>query len=800
MKPKPHVFVPLSAEEALSRLEGRTATVAEILLSAAPDFYSPQDVPAGEWAQQRLVHVSRHEGELKLRLPRGETGQGRLGIEEQVWLLAGAARTLRRLGLGGDLPCRVELPSPAETAAAYHVVNLRGQAVNLQEAVSLNELCGLRAVREWVPSPVEGFQPVHEEVRPRLVSAEEALEILSGKRPGVSLALSTRGQYAAVAESSQVSPFGPETHLGSVSYAGGLQHDDWTLFLDVPAPEEADTLAWRLQGLAQTLIGLGVSASARCIVSVERGTLLLNPIGRLRDQNGQPFLPHQMYRLSHIRNFRDVEDLPTLKRPAEERIFDTEPVLSGEYTPEQALREAARCVECGLCRDICPNGVGLVSYVAQLKQGDLAAAARMLRESNPGVDLTCEVCPAPCQSLCILAHEDLPRRPVNIRGIERVLARHPVAVEIGAPAATGFKVALVGSGPANIVAAVRLAGQGHEVHIFEQYSELGGAVALIPCFRLRRGKARQWVEQLLGQTGVKIHTGIALGRDLKYDELRTQFDAVVLGIGAAKPVRLGIEGETLDGVVDALQVLRKFNKEAAGERIDSPPPRLRNTIVIGGGDVAADVVMWYVRTAARCAREAAQAAAGRGIPSPQVVNVVWAYRRGRADMPVSQEVLADAEDEINALKDYQLSLGISPAPGELPSGVYFHLRPLKVIGQAGKVCGIRFIRTRPSPSRDASGRRNVEDIPGSEFTIPADSVVVLAIGQRPDPEVLNALPGLVLDQHGRVRVDESMKAAEGIYAVGDLVGGEILADAISHGRRVAESIHCEYLARQARSN
>ncbi len=92
MKPKPHVFVPLSAEGALSRLEGRTATVAEILLSAAPDFYSPQDVPAGEWAQQRLVHVSRHEGELKLRLPRGETGQGRLGIEEQVWLLAGAAR------------------------------------------------------------------------------------------------------------------------------------------------------------------------------------------------------------------------------------------------------------------------------------------------------------------------------------------------------------------------------------------------------------------------------------------------------------------------------------------------------------------------------------------------------------------------------------------------------------------------------------------------------------------------------------------------------------------------------------
>jgi glutamate synthase (NADPH) small chain len=181
---------------------------------------------------------------------------------------------------------------------------------------------------------------------------------------------------------------------------------------------------------------------------------------------------------------------------------------------------------------------------------------------------------------------------------------------------------------------------------------------------------------------------------------------------------------------------------------------------------------------------------------PEVVNVVWAYRRGRSEMPVSQEVLVDAEDEINALKDYQLNAGIAPAEGELSSGIYFHLRPLKVLGGQGKVCGIQFIKTRPGAERDRNGRRTVEDIPGSEFTIPADSVVVLAVGQRPDPAPLKSLPGVALDHNGRVRVDESMKAAEGIYAVGDLVGGEILADAIGHGRRAADSIHREYLARR----
>lgn len=258
--------------------------------------------------------------------------------------------------------------------------------------------------------------------------------------------------------------------------------------------------------------------------------------------------------------------------------------------------------------------------------------------------------------------------------------------------------------------------------------EFGGAVSLISSFRVRHAKTHEWVNQLLGETGVNVHTGITLGQDLKFVVLRKQFDAVVLGIRAGKPMGLRIEGEEYGGAIDALQILRKFNKEAAGNLNGEPPPRPRNTAVIGGGDVAADVVMWHVRTAARCAKQAAEAAGG-GIPQPAITNVVWAYRRGRAEMPVSQEVLADAEDEINALKDYQLSKGIAPTQDELSSGVYFYLRPVKVLGREGKVCGIQFIRTRPSGERDQSGRRAVEDIPGSEFTIPADSVVVLAVGQ-----------------------------------------------------------------------
>lgn len=798
MKSKKHAFVPLSAEEALSRIEGATATPAGILLSAAPDFYLPEEVPPGERVPRRLVHVGRHGGELELTPPHGEVEPRRINVEDQTWLLASAARTLRRLGFRGDFPCRVNFRPSCEPEVSIRIINVRGQPVDLERSVTLDELRGLSTVREWAPPPVRAAEPIQEVFVPRLVSDEEALQILSGHRPGLQLALSTHRQYGTVAQNSRVSPFSPQTHLAIISYAGGLRHGEVSLFMEVPAPEEVETLAWRLRSIAQHLIALGVSASARCIVSVEWGELLLNPTSRIRDQNGRDFRSLQLYRLSHVRGFRDVEDLPALKRPPEERIFDAAPIVSGEYTLEQALKEAARCVECGLCRDICPNGVGLASYVEKLKRGDLQSAAGDLRELNPGVELTCEVCPAPCQDLCLLAHEEIPRRPVNIRGIEQVLARQPVPSDVNAPASTGFKVALVGLGPANLVAAARLARKGHEVHAFEQHSEFGGAVSLIPSFRLRHAKTHEWVKQLLWESGVTIHTGVTLGQDLKFESLRARFDAVILGIGAGKPVGLGIEGEELGGVIDALQILRKFNQEATGKPNGAPPPRLRNTIVIGGGDVAADIVMWYVRTAARCAKQVAGIATD-AMRQPDVVNVVWAYRRGRADMPVSQEVLTDAEDEINALKDYQLSVGTALAPGELSSGVYFYLRPMKVLGKEGKVCGIQFIRTRPGREHDRSGRRIVEDIPGSEFTIPADSVVVLAVGQRPDPTCLMSLPGVALDSHGRVLVDETMKAAEGIYAVGDLVGGEILADAISHGRRAADNIHQVYLAKRVQS-
>ena len=264
------------------------------------------------------------------------------------------------------------------------------------------------------------------------------------------------------------------------------------------------------------------------------------------------------------------------------------------------------------------------------------APARDLRERNPGVDLTCLVCPAPCQELCILTHEEIPKRPVNIRAIERVLAQRVVPPEeVAAPAPTGFRVALIGLGPANVVAAARLARLGHEVHIFEQQHEFGGAVSLIPSFRLPHAKTRTWVKPLLGEGGVHIHSGTALGRDLQWDDLREHFDAVVVGIGAGKPLGLGIEGEHLGGVVDALQVLRRFKQLARGEPVE-PPPQTRNTVVIGGGDVAADVVRWYVRAAAQSARRTLETRRAGRSAEPDVVNVVWAYRRGRADMPVSQ--------------------------------------------------------------------------------------------------------------------------------------------------------------------
>jgi glutamate synthase (NADPH/NADH) small chain len=690
----------------------------------------------------------------------------------------------------------MDLPDTEMTR--YRIHDVHGHLVDLAEPISLDELRGLNAIRHWTKAATTRTrETLAETIPPHLVSEVEALQIICGERPGVELALSTHGQLAAIDEKNPATPFGAHRQLAIVRYAGGLQDEETSVLIEIGAEEHADTLAWRLRSVAERLISIGASPSTRAMISIHRGESLLDPSLRMRVHGSQSYDPSQSYRLSQVRRFRDVEDLPSLKRPPEERILDSDPIMESEYTLDQALIEAARCVECGLCRDVCPSGVGLISYVDQLKQGDLEGAAGHLRDLNPGVDMTCQVCPAPCQELCILAHEEVPRRPVNIRAIEQALSHQEVTSHEIPATPTGFRVALVGLGPANMVAAARLAKKGHEVHVFEKRKDFGGAVSLIPTFRKHHGNAHEWVSQILMETGVTIQTGMALGQNLDFQQLQTEHDAVVLGFGAGKALGLGIEGEDLAGVTDALEVLRRFNKLAAGEAVPEPPPRLRNTIVIGGGDVAADVVRWYVREAARCAEEVRQIDQAEG-RHPAIANVVWAYRRGRSEMPVSMEVLRETEDELDALKDHQAKVGVRKEEGELASGVHFHLRPLKILGENGQVSGIQFIRTQPGRKRDRSGRRRVEDIPGSEFTIPADSVVVLAIGQTPDPAALKGIPGISVDDQGMIAVDESMKAAENLYAVGDLVGGHILADAISHGRRAADSIHQQYLVQRAK--
>ena len=429
-------------------------------------------------------------------------------------------------------------------------------------------------------------------------------------------------------------------------------------------------------------------------------------------------------------------------------------------TEQAAMLEAQRCIQCKdpKCVSGCPVRVNIPRFIDFLSKGDLPGAAESLLGDNALPCVTGRVCPqeTQCEELCV---RGLKGEPVGIGYLERFVADW--AMQNGgrpAPKAapTGKKVAVVGGGPAGLTAAGELAKAGHDVTVYEALHQAGGVLVYgIPEFRLPKQIVDMEVQRLT-DAGVKIECNVIVGRTYTLPELRQSFDAIFIANGAGLPVFMNVPGENLKGVYSANEYLTRVNLMAAYEfpKADTPVLVGKRVAVVGGGNVAMDAV----RTAKRLGAE--------------VASIV--YRRTKAEMPARAEEVHHAEQE----------------------GVAFEMlvAPLEVVGNDKKwVTGLKCQRMQLGEA-DASGRRSPVAIPGSEFILDCD-VVVVSIGTRANPLLTATCPELKLNKRGNIEADANgMTSLPGVFAGGDIVRGAatVILD-MGAGKRSAKAIN-DYLA------
>ncbi|WP_297446121.1 NADPH-dependent glutamate synthase [Desulfurobacterium sp.] len=451
--------------------------------------------------------------------------------------------------------------------------------------------------------------------------------------------------------------------------------------------------------------------------------------------------------------------VPVPERPAEERIKDFNEVKLG-YTPELAMEEAKRCIQCPTqpCVEGCPVRVPIPQFVKLIAEGKFVEAARKIKEENILPSICGRVCPQEnqCEGVCVVGKIG---DPVAIGALEAFAGDYEARVGIEKPEKaepTGKKVAVIGSGPGGITCAADLAKLGHSVTIFEALHEPGGVLIYgIPEFRLPNEIVYRELE-ILKDLGVEIKLNCVVGKTKTLEELRKEFDAVFIASGAGLPYLLKIEGLNLNGVYAANEFLTRVNLMGASRFPDYDTPVYvgKRVAVIGGGNTAMDVA----RTAKRL----------KGVEEVYIV-----YRRSEAEMPARVEEVHHAKEE----------------------GVIFKTltNPVKFIGKDGWVVGMECVKMELSEP-DESGRRRPVPIEGSNFVLDVDTVV-LAIGQGPNPIVMEGVEGLEVGKWGQIVVDpETCKTSlEGVFAGGDVIhGGSTVIQAMGDARKAAAAIH-EYL-------
>ena len=458
--------------------------------------------------------------------------------------------------------------------------------------------------------------------------------------------------------------------------------------------------------------------------------------------------------------------LPPQEMPQQEpavRAHNMNEVALG-YTAEMARREASRCLQCPTkpCMQGCPVAINIPGFLAKAADGDFAGALKIIKETSLLPAVCGRVCPQEkqCQKFCTMGKllKDV-EKAVAIGRVERFcadLARESGTEEpVACAPKTGKRVAVIGSGPASITCAADCAKAGHAVTLFEAFHKCGGVLVYgIPEFRLPKAIVQHEIEGL-EKLGVTIDTNFVVGRTRKLKDLieKDGFDAVFVGTGAGLPKFMGIEGENLNGVFSANEYLTRANLMKAyleGEA-DTPFWHGKKVAVLGGGNVAMDASRMALRLGAE--------------------KVYLVYRRSEAEMPARREEVHHAKEE----------------------GVEFHLleNAKRILGDGqGAVAGLECLRYELGEP-DASGRRSPVAIPGSEFTLDVDTVVV-AVGNASNPLIPATTEGLEVNRRGNIVVDPEMNMTSipGVFAGGDIVlGAATVILAMGEGRRAAAGIN-----------
>ena len=456
-----------------------------------------------------------------------------------------------------------------------------------------------------------------------------------------------------------------------------------------------------------------------------------------------------------------MKKVPVREQDAKERACNFEEVCLG-YNADEAVAEAQRCLNCknAHCVQGCPVSINIPGFVEKVKEGDFAAAYQVISESSALPAVCGRVCPqeSQCEGKCI---RGIKGEAVSIGKLERFVAdwaRGNNIRPVGAAEKKGKKVAVIGSGPAGLTCAGDLAKMGYDVTIFEALHEAGGVLVYgIPEFRLpKENVVKKEIENVLS-LGVKIETNVIVGKSVTIDELLNEegYSAVFIGSGAGLPKFMGIPGENANGVFSANEYLTRSNLMKAFQA-DSATPIMesKKVAVVGGGNVAMDAA----RTALRLGAE---------------VHIV--YRRSEEELPARVEEVHHAKQE----------------------GIIFDLltNPVEILeDEKGWVKGMKCVRMELGEP-DASGRRRPVEIPGSEFTLELDTVI-MALGTSPNPLISSTTEGLETNKRKCIVASEengqTSKAA--VFAGGDAVtGAATVILAMGAGKAGAKGID-EYLS------